>query len=433
MEPIYDEDEERFIPRTENTYEINNLNIGESSSLRKLLIDPAATLWQKFKQYLAEKNPGLDIDKVLEKNSMKKEPIISYGVIEIVIRPPSKILRQSPIQNQISDIPTITSDEKEKKSEKEKNSPSPPPIVNYLSALKTSPKPIISTVTDRNDNMLMAGAHRIMGPGVTDNSNGSILYHVFRRRNTLEFDTAIRSFASKNQLYEMICLLSKDERDRIMNNTFDDIWDDYFIDHKEGNHVKLRSQSYKRFQELKDLVTIASQPEYSECLPITVRPYIFAKGRSNKGENPLDAALREAAEETKVSYDKKDLYFQSPITSHLLGSDGNRYIEQYYVIKRDYVYSSPTQYLGSVTRYSSSFTDINYTIDYKSMPRETYVERLRPITISHELESDAWISIPIFKSRKDHLEWKNNVQPYKEYGMFKRNFDAILQVHSHMC
>lgn len=349
---MYDGDEERFVPRPETRAETKNKPETKTSNYdEETSVVSENCLWERFKKYLASENPRLDVNKILERTVMKKEPIISYGVIEFVV----------------CEAP--------------------------------SDKP----------------------------AEGKILYHMFRRRNTLEFDTTIRGFAPKNQLYQMIYLLSKDERERILTAEWEDIWDDYFLDHdQEGPYTKLKTQAMRRFSELRDLVSITKQSEDIDgtILPIQSRPYIFAKGRAHKGESGLDAALRESAEETKVPYSRDDLYFQSPIIQHYTGSDGNRYIDHYYVIKRDRTYSSPVQYLSPVKRYIS-----NYTNNTGSL---SIVERLRPMTISHELESDIWIPIPIFNSKKDNWEWQNNVQPYKEYGIFKRHFNALLQLHSHL-
>lgn len=337
--------------------------------------------WEKFKQFLKDKDPDVDIGKILHRHKVKREPAISYGIIEFV----------------------------------------------------------------KVDN--------------------KILYHVYRKRNTMEYDILIRGFAQKNQLFDMICLLSEDERYKILNNTWEEIWDDYWVDHNDGSYVSLRSQSMRRFPEIKELLTLISN---DVDFKIKNRPYIFPKGKPNKYESGLEAAFREAREETGSRFDDGYLYFNSPIIQQYVGSDGLPYIDYYYVWTRSTIYASPirdltqpTPYMerknspkGSMSRWDSLFKKIETQSNLNSInqldqdnidsvvsktiwpnsppgsPIEN--ERLRTTTISHELESDAWLELPIFRTVREQQEWQNSIDAYEEFGLFKRHFSAILEIHSHL-
>lgn len=367
--------------------------------------------WTKFRTFLSQQyeKSGLDLDAILKKVPLKRDPVISYGLIEFAFR---------------------------------KNNQGDP----------------------------------------------CILYHVYRRRNTTEYDTLIRGFAQKNQLYDLISLLSRDERDRILNNSWEELWDDYWIDHDGGSYAGLKSQSKRRFDEIKNLLKLLD-----DDLPCKIykRPYIFPKGKPNKNEEGVNAALREAREETKGDFSEKDgyLYFNSPIIQYYIGSDGKQYIDYYYIWCSYNVYSSPCQRLyniipnakadpvtlgdskGNFANTDSSnnskgnFTNqsainglrrvdsgedvddanlkplIKFIREQESLAADPtsnntnmqHRDRLRNRTISHELESDAWIEIPLFNSVRDKLEWASSVDPYQEFGLFKRHFNAILEIHNHFC
>lgn len=468
--------------------------------------------WDKFRTFIAGQNPDLDVDKILMRTKLNREPVISYGIIEFV-----------------RGTTTYAS-----------NSQNP----NDSKTLRCS---------DFN----------------ATESRPCILYHVFRRRNTTEYDILIRGFAQKNQLYDLITLLSRDERERILNNTWEDIWDDYWIDQAGSGYTALKSQSKRRFPEIKTLLQLIN-----DDIPykINERPFIFPKGRPNKNETGLEAALREAREETRDDFMDGYLYFRSPIVQHYIGSDDRQYTDYYYVWCRNNVYgcpvlslnsppnsppktisrkastSSPRSAVSSPTNLSSpaslsSSEDIDTSIvssstsnlartsgsnsvvtpsyaatassavtpkskkrhskpvstpsrwdillkkvnanvdiaDINSFiaefdnndntasnsntsstgyntanttqkdtfsprqkdthtssprgysPKKNPKPRLRNTTISHELESDAWIEIPIFSSVKEQLEWQNTISSYAEFRMFKRHFSAILEIHSHLC
>jgi hypothetical protein len=358
--------------------------------------------WDTFKRYIEERNTGIDVNHILERVPLKRDPIVSCGIIEFAIKP-------------------------------------------------------------NKDGRLCA------------------FYHVFRRRNTVEYDTLIRGHGQKNQLFDLISLLSRDERDRILNHTWQQIWDDYWLDHTVSAYTTLQANSKSRFPEIKELVE-----KLDKELPcrITRRPYIFPKGKPEKGETGLEAALREAREETGTSFSTGYLYFNSPVVQHYRGSDNCQYSDYYYVWRQDDLIVCPIQKLcdkidtskdraesiplakgPSVSLESSDSLSprktsnsppegvSNQVLDsetrllilkmlpsvlpivdryYNNEKREFRSPRLRDETISHELESDAWIEIPIFTSARERLEWMNSVNSFQEFGIFRRHFMAIMEIHQHL-
>lgn len=311
--------------------------------------------WDRFKAYLAEKNKDLNIEALLKKPSLKKDPVVSYGIIEFVLTPTSAF------------------------------------------------------------------------------------YHVYQRRHTLEYDILVKGFAARYQLYDMVALISQDERDRIINNDWRTVWDDLWIDHTERGYLNLQSQSERRFEELKDVVRIVN--EHLPC-SVETRSHIFPKGKPNKNETGLEAALREAREETKNPFNTGELYFESPIVQNYIGSDDRKYTDYYYVWRQQAIYNSPVQKLPTVNYYrTDGVNEEILTPDTITRPltpewleqtqlirKET--QRLRPTTISYDFESDAWLELPIFDTVREKLEWQQSIDPYADLGIFSRHFTAILTIHN---
>lgn len=285
--------------------------------------------WVMFKQYIKEKHPEIDTDAALKPMTLRKDPVISYGIIEFYI-------------------------------------------------------------------------------GENSDGQACAYYHMFRRRNTIEYEILLRGFSHVNQLYNLISLLSRDERDRIIHYEWDDLWDDLWIDYDHPLYSSLRAQSKRKFLEIKELVTLLD--DVLDC-KITERPYIMPKGKSEPDETGWQTAIREAREETGHSYDKGCLYFNGPIVQHFVGSDSNPYTDCYFVWKTSGYYRP-----GEITLQN----------------HKTSKSRLRNKSISAELESDVWIEIPIFSSDRERLEWINSVDSYRSFNVFARHFSALMEVHSHL-
>lgn len=316
--------------------------------------------WNEFKSFIAEQNADLDTDVILRKPNSKKDPVVSYGIIE---------------------------------------------FVQYKNYVK---------------------------------------YHMFRRRNTMEYDIIIRGFAQSNNLFEMICLLSDDEKQRIRDNELIDLWDDYWIDHNSPGYTKLWNQAERKFPQTKNLLIKLWDKIGNKIMK---RPLVFPKGKPNEGETEKETALREAKEETKDSFTDGGFYFMNPVSQHFIGSNGRKYICHYYIWKRTKTYKCTKLRLGcSIQRKSItglkpiclSFDDSYSESEIKKPRLNSNGQdnhsgfRLRSETISHELENDIWITIPVFNNIKDQWEWKNSVDPYLELGIYKRYFDTIMEIHSHL-
>lgn len=245
--------------------------------------------------------------------------------------------------------------------------------------------------------------------GLNDKQQPCSYYHMFRRRNTVEYEILMRGYYRISQLYDLLCLISKDERERILNYDWEELWDDLWIDHDYSCYQSLKTQSKRKFPIIKEVLSLLDE---SLVCKIPERSFIFPKGRSEDKESGWETALREAREETRNSYKNGSLYFNSPIVQHFIGSDNNPYSDAYYVWQSKGYYKND---------------------EYELEENESSPRRIRTKSISSELESDIWLEIPIFNSNAERLEWINSVDPYYSFNVFRRHFLAIMEVHNRLC
>lgn len=243
----------------------------------------------------------------------------------------------------------------------------------------------------------------------------SIYYHVFRKRHTLEFDILAKGDIPKYKLYDILALLSDDEIHRLKTCTIEEIWDDYWVD---DSHPEISVKFRNKISEAMSILNNPSDDVKGFIIPrkINQRPFIFPKGRPDKNETGLETAIREAQEETKHFYDICNfetgrLKYNTPLVQYYIGSDGNPYVDYYYIWQSKEIYESKLQYA-------------------KHKTPKTEIEMYRHATISHELEYGSWIEIPKFKTTKDFLEWKESINSYAVYAIFNRHFSAIMEIHS---
>ena len=154
----------------------------------------------------------------------------------------------------------------------------------------------------------------------------SIFYLVMQRRATIEYTTLILGNWRFRDLHTLFSLLTPSERERVVNHSFGELWDDLM----SGSDAKQREYSEKRFSllapRLRDLVSLTrSNTRHPEIM--------FPKGRTNPGENELEAAKREFREETDVAIDECVVVPIEPFTELYRGSNGVLYSTKFFMMR----------------------------------------------------------------------------------------------------
>lgn len=175
---------------------------------------------------------------------------------------------------------------------------------------------------------------------VVDNK---LMYLMVQRRDTLgyvEFMRGKYNLENSKYIFELFKIMTENERLKILNNDFDFLWRNLWMNKNLKKFQNEYNNSKKKFNLLKNGVNIdghqLSLLNTHNTVPILwKRPeWGFPKGRRNAKESDLDCAKREFEEEsgyTEDSYQIDDSI--SPIVELFSGTNNIRYKHIYYIGK----------------------------------------------------------------------------------------------------
>jgi 8-oxo-dGTP pyrophosphatase MutT (NUDIX family) len=159
-----------------------------------------------------------------------------------------------------------------------------------------------------------------------------IKFLMIQRKDTvgyLEFLKGKYPDDNDSYLLKMIEVMTDNERKKIMENNFDDLWNKFIINKHykkyEFNESKNKFVKLKKSGKLEQIINQAechwNEPEWG-----------FPKGRRHLKENDIDCAKREFEEETNLGVnDYKILLNVKTLEESYIGSNGIRYKHIYYM------------------------------------------------------------------------------------------------------
>jgi 8-oxo-dGTP pyrophosphatase MutT (NUDIX family) len=164
-------------------------------------------------------------------------------------------------------------------------------------------------------------------------SYDKIWYLIAQRRDTIEYTDFLRGRYSYPNLTSYFRLMTPSERERLQKYTFDELWDDLWLNHDSNYFREMRAKAHARYKTnfetmdklLKTTVSFVSEPRWG-----------FPKGRKNHGETDLECAFREFKEETRMSVDYLNLLNIPPSIETFKGSNGKMYSTVYYIARVNY-------------------------------------------------------------------------------------------------
>ena len=169
-------------------------------------------------------------------------------------------------------------------------------------------------------------------------SHGLIIFHIkdaqiffliYQRRDTYEYIDFVRgAWSNEAQLPQMFMKMTKDEKDRLINNSFDDILTDIRVGRSDGYFYDCEDKARKKFEKIKDkLPYIINNIKISGELD-----WGFPKGKKNINECDLECACREFSEETRISISHVNIIHNIlPLVETFRGSNGKMYSTTYFV------------------------------------------------------------------------------------------------------
>jgi hypothetical protein len=159
----------------------------------------------------------------------------------------------------------------------------------------------------------------------------SFHYFACRRRATLEFAEMIKCGPRKVNLYEYLSYMTIGERELLCTHSHEDLWNDLLFEtgHLFPETPKLVAELFEYYYTiLPDLLSLTNSD-------LEEPYYEFPKGRHSPSDGTLLAtAVREMKEEVGIDLGNSvDLALPLPIVDRYVGTDGNAYVSNYFVIK----------------------------------------------------------------------------------------------------
>lgn len=166
-------------------------------------------------------------------------------------------------------------------------------------------------------------------------NKSNIRFLLYQRRDTFEYIDFLRGlWKDEEQVREMISMMTPDERERLLNYNFEDLWKDLWADRELSGSPTMPPadiSAYNKFmiisKKIPDIIA-TTQSRTKETL------WGFPKGKKNNfSENEIDCALREFSEETKIQPSYITNIINTPFVEKFQGSNGKIYSTLYYLCK----------------------------------------------------------------------------------------------------
>jgi len=108
--------------------------------------------------------------------------------------------------------------------------------------------------------------------------NDQIWYLLAQRRDTIEYTDFIRGRYSQLNLEIYFRLMTSDERKRLTTYTFDELWDDLWVNHDNSFYKDMRSKAQAKYESNSSIMNTLLETTVS----ITTEPsWGFPKGKKN--------------------------------------------------------------------------------------------------------------------------------------------------------
>jgi ADP-ribose pyrophosphatase YjhB (NUDIX family) len=156
------------------------------------------------------------------------------------------------------------------------------------------------------------------------------LFLLYQRRDSYEYMDIVRgAWNSEKRFRQLAISLCNEERDRLINYTFKELWDDLWVDHKSYYYKADMVKAMKKYESIRDKI-----PEIfniTQPIPNAGPPWGFPKGKRHGKESNIGCALREFLEETKIDMSTICVDETFQYNENYKGNDNKLYSTCYYV------------------------------------------------------------------------------------------------------
>ncbi len=160
--------------------------------------------------------------------------------------------------------------------------------------------------------------------------NETPVFLLYQRRDNFEYMDFLRGiWNAESQLPALFSLMSYEERKRIREYTFQELWDDLWVEKNGRIYRDGYTKAKKKYDSIRHRIPFLLDTT-SSC--ICDPPWGFPKGKKNGYyEIPINCALREFNEETKLSTDSITIIKTDPFIEQFKGSNGKTYATHYFL------------------------------------------------------------------------------------------------------
>ena len=164
--------------------------------------------------------------------------------------------------------------------------------------------------------------------------NDKPVFILYQRRDNFEYMDFLRGiWISEGQLPSLFSLMSPDERRRIREYTFQELWNDLWVEHSCRIFRDGFSKAKRKYDSIRDKI-----PHLLDTTTSHIRepPWGFPKGKKNNfKEDPIACAIREFTEETRIPSDLIQVSTTNSFVENFKGTNGKSYSTYYYLAKID--------------------------------------------------------------------------------------------------
>ncbi len=137
---------------------------------------------------------------------------------------------------------------------------------------------------------------------IDNNDPTNVFFLLHQRRDTFEYvDFILGTWNSDQPLSSFFMAMSNEERTRIANHSFNELWDDIWVNKDARQYRDNYKKALDRYNKVKHEIAYIINTTTST---VTEPPWGLPKGRKNLNESDLECAIRETEEETRISRHK---------------------------------------------------------------------------------------------------------------------------------
>lgn len=156
---------------------------------------------------------------------------------------------------------------------------------------------------------------------------------VYQRRDNYEYIDILRgNWHNEARFRELFSVLSEEEKERIQMYTFEELWDDLWINHTSRIHTDGYEKAKKKYASIKPKI-----PGIINNKNITFKnaepPWGFPKGKKiiHTKESDVECALREFGEEMRLPTDELYMWEVKPFYELYKGNNNKSYSTHYFL------------------------------------------------------------------------------------------------------